>query len=94
MAVRVLLDPGQPLNRRALVRLAGGGALARFYRSSGEKLHAKAMVVDGHALVVGSANWTSSGFTRNHELDAILDSPTLAQAALQRMEADWRASSN
>jgi len=92
VAVRVLLDPEQPQNRVALQQLAGGGVVARFYRSGGELLHAKAMVVDGHVLVIGSANWSRSGFTRNHELDAVLDSPALAQAALRRMETDWRAS--
>jgi cardiolipin synthase len=88
----VLLDANQDLNQAAAARLREAGVRARFYRTSGEKLHAKAMVVDGATLVVGSANWTSSGFTRNHELDAIIRSPALAAPALARMEADWRAS--
>jgi cardiolipin synthase len=89
--VYVLFDPGQELNQTAMSTLRQGGISVRFYRSHGEKLHAKAMIVDGVRLVVGSANWTKSGFTRNHELDAILDSPPLAALALVRMEADWRA---
>jgi phosphatidylserine/phosphatidylglycerophosphate/cardiolipin synthase-like enzyme len=63
-----------------------------YYHSHGELLHAKAMVVDGERLIVGSANWSRSGFTRNHELDAEFSSPSLAQTALAAMEADWRAS--
>jgi cardiolipin synthase len=92
VAVFVLLDPGQDLNQAALVRIRAGGGAARFYRSSGEKLHAKAMVVDGAEIIVGSANWTRSGFTRNHELDADIRDAAIANAALARMELDWRAS--
>jgi cardiolipin synthase len=90
--VWVLFDPNQELNQAAAARLRQSGVTVRFYRSSGEKLHAKAMVVDGRRLTVGSANWTSSGFTRNHELDAVVENSPLAEAALARMEADWRAS--
>ena len=88
----VLLDPDQQLNQQAALRLGAAGVSVRFYRSSGEKLHAKAMVTDGRALVVGSANWTSSGFGHNHELDAAIESAAIAAQALLRMEADWQAS--
>src|SRR5207245_1733300 len=54
--VWVLLDPNQDLNQAAATRLRDAGVGARFYRTSGEKLHAKAMVVDGRTLLVGSAN--------------------------------------
>jgi phosphatidylserine/phosphatidylglycerophosphate/cardiolipin synthase-like enzyme len=90
--VFVLFDPNQDLNQLAAPRLRQAGVHTRFYRSSGEKLHAKAMEVDGHLLIVGSANWTSSGFLHNHELDAVARSPILASQALERMERDWRAS--
>jgi phosphatidylserine/phosphatidylglycerophosphate/cardiolipin synthase-like enzyme len=90
--VFVLFDPNQDLNQLAATAMRQAGVHARFYRTSGEKLHAKAMEVDGRMLVVGSANWTSSGFLHNHELDAVVGSPFLAAQALVRMEADWRAS--
>jgi cardiolipin synthase len=92
VATWILLDPGQPLNQAAAVRLREARVAVRFYHGSGEKLHAKAMVVDGGRLLVGSANWTSSGFGHNHELDALIDSPEVAAAALRRMEADWAVS--
>ncbi|MDP9325667.1 MAG: phosphatidylserine/phosphatidylglycerophosphate/cardiolipin synthase family protein, partial [Candidatus Dormibacteraeota bacterium] len=92
VGVWILFDPNQELNQAAASRLRQAGVMARFYRTRGEKLHAKAMVVDGQTLVVGSANWTSSGFTRNHELDAVIRSQGLAAQALARMEADWQAS--
>ena len=92
VAVFILFDPNQDLNQLAAARLRDAGVNVRFYRTQGEKLHAKCMEVDGQALVVGSANWTSSGFLHNHELDAAIDSPALATMALARMEADWKAS--
>lgn len=92
VAVFVLFDPNQDLNQLAATRLRQAGVQARFYRSHGEKLHAKAMEVDRAQLLVGSANWSSSGFLHNHELDAAVESPALTEVALVRMEADWRAS--
>ena len=92
VAVWILFDPNQDLNRAAATRLRAAGLNVRFYRTSGEKLHAKAMVVDGRTLLVGSANWTSSGFTRNHEFDALVSSDRLAAVVLARMEHDWWAS--
>lgn len=89
LRVQVLFDPGQVLNQAAMVQLRDVGVACRFYRSSGEKLHAKAAVIDGDELVIGSANWTASGFRHNHELDAVLHSRPLAAAVVARMDADW-----
>lgn len=92
LAVWCLLDPSQDPNRATIVALRLAGVHVAYYRTHGELLHAKAMVADGERLLVGSANWSRSGFTRNHELDAVLESAALAAAALARMEADWNAS--
>ena len=89
--VQVLFDPGQDLNQAAMVQLRAVGVFCRFYRTSGELLHAKTAVIDGEELVIGSANWTASGFRHNHELDAVLHSRPLAAAVAARMDADWKA---
>ena len=94
VAVQALFDPGQDLNQAAVTQLRAAGVRCRFYRSSGEKLHAKAAVIDGTLLVVGSANWTASGFRHNHELDAFLTNATLAGAVAARMDADWAAAAS
>ncbi|HEV1998799.1 MAG TPA: phosphatidylserine/phosphatidylglycerophosphate/cardiolipin synthase family protein [Candidatus Dormibacteraeota bacterium] len=91
VAVQVLFDPGQDLNQAAMVRLREAGVACRFFLSSGEKLHAKTAVIDGDELIIGSANWTASGFRHNHELDAVLRSRLLAAAVAARMDADWAA---
>jgi cardiolipin synthase len=89
VSVQVLFDPGQDLNQAAMLQLRSAGVACRFYRTSGELLHAKTAVIDGEVLVIGSANWTASGFRHNHELDAVLRSPALASAVAARMDLDW-----
>ncbi|MEA2683596.1 MAG: cardiolipin synthase [Chloroflexota bacterium] len=91
VGVRILFDPGQDLNQVAMARLRVAGIRCRFYRTSGENLHAKVAVVDGEHLVLGSANWTASGFRHNHELDIVLVDGVLAGAVGARMDADWAA---
>ena len=91
--VRVLLDPGQRPSDGPAAALQAAGVPLRLYRSSGEKLHAKLGVADGRRVLFGSANWTSGGFERNHELDVlILDAPAVAAEMTAMVDADWTAS--
>jgi cardiolipin synthase A/B len=91
--VRVLLDPSQPSSAPSFTALHRGGIDVRWYRSHGELLHAKAIVADSTAVLFGSANWSSGGFARNHELDIGLpDAPRVAAAMLDQMDLDWAAS--
>lgn len=93
VAVRVLLDPSQRPSDLATAELLARSVPVRLYASHGELLHAKAMIVDGHEVVFGSANWSGGGFSRNHEIDLdIRDSPIVAAAFLAAIDADWDAS--
>ncbi len=63
----------------------------RTVRASGPKgarehasLHAKCVVVDERFSLVGSANFTDRGHTRNIEVGVLLDDPGLAQALLRQ----------
>lgn len=47
-------------------------------------LHAKCVVVDERWSLVGSANFTDRGQTRNIEVGALLDDPSFAQAVLRQ----------
>lgn len=87
--VRLLLDPDQRPSDASAATLRAAGVEVRLYRGSGEKLHAKAAVADGHRILFGSANWTAGGFQRNHELDIELDSSAVASTMLAAMHADW-----
>jgi cardiolipin synthase len=93
VAIRVLLDPSQRPSDGPAAALTAAGVSVRHYRSSGEKLHAKVGIADGRTAVFGSANWTTSGFQHNHEVDVeILDVPAIAAQLTAMMEADWSAS--
>jgi cardiolipin synthase len=90
--VHVLLDPGQGSNTPSAAALRAAGVAVRAYRTHGELLHAKAMVVDSRSVIFGSANWSGGGFTRNHEVDIeIVDMPTVAQQMAAQMTLDWQA---
>lgn len=91
--VRVLLDPGQDVNRQGLSLLRSAGVEVRWYRvSAGTKLHAKAGLFDGQKLLVGSANWSESGLSVNHELDLASEDAQAIAAFAGRFEQDWSVS--
>jgi phosphatidylserine/phosphatidylglycerophosphate/cardiolipin synthase-like enzyme len=91
--VRVLLDPGQDVNRPTLGLLVAAGVEARWYPvPPGAKLHAKAGLFDGRELLLGSANWSQSGLSVNHELDLLSTDEQVTAAFGSRFERDWSAS--
>jgi cardiolipin synthase len=91
--VRILLDPNQDVNRNGFGLLRSAGVEVRWYPVPvGALLHAKAGLFDDRQLLVGSANWSLSGLTVNHELDLVTgDSRATAEFA-SRFEQDWSAS--
>lgn len=91
--VRVLLDPNQRPSDGPAAELAAAGVDVRLYHSHGEKLHAKVGIADGRDALLGSANWTTGGFERNHELDIEMpDAPAIAAQLTALADADWVAS--
>ncbi|HYW22923.1 MAG TPA: phosphatidylserine/phosphatidylglycerophosphate/cardiolipin synthase family protein [Terriglobales bacterium] len=93
VSVRLLLDPDQDVNRASFGLLRESGVDVRWYPvPPGAKLHAKAALFDGRRLLVGSANWSLSGLSVNHELDLLFDDATTADAFASRFERDWSIS--
>lgn len=93
VAVRVLLDPSERPSDPSAASLRAHGVAVRLYRSSGEKLHAKAAIIDAATVVLGSANWTFSGFQHNHELDVVIPASARVAAAFEEQyQNDWAAS--
>jgi phosphatidylserine/phosphatidylglycerophosphate/cardiolipin synthase-like enzyme len=89
VTVRVLLDPNQPYNLHGYEVLRSTGVEVRWYPiPRGALLHAKIGLFDGR-LVLGSANWTSSGLGVNHELDIETADPAAVVAFAARFAADW-----
>jgi cardiolipin synthase len=93
VSVRLLLDPGQDVNRPAFNLLREAGVEVRWYPvPPGAKLHAKAALFDGRRLLVGSANWSLSGLSVNHELDLLFEDASTAGTFASRFETDWSIS--
>jgi len=90
VAIRVLLEPSQSQNVDARTVLMSAGAQVRFFTpAGGELLHAKLGIIDGSLVLFGSCNWTRSGFSRNHELDLLVQDTGLARVFLSRADQDW-----
>ncbi len=87
--VRVILDPNQEYNLHPFALLRAAGVEVRWYPvPRGALLHAKVGLFDGE-LVLGSANWTLSGFGVNHELDIETEDGAAVAAYMVRFESDW-----
>jgi cardiolipin synthase A/B len=93
VGVRMLLDPNQDVNRPSFDLLRESGVDVRWYPvPPGARLHAKAALFDGRRLLVGSANWTRSGLSVNHELDLLFEDAKTAGTFASRFETDWSIS--
>jgi phosphatidylserine/phosphatidylglycerophosphate/cardiolipin synthase-like enzyme len=91
--VRVLLDPRQDVNLPSRRLLEQAGVEVRWYPApAGSKLHAKVGLFDSGHLLLGSANWSVSGLSVNHELDLETTDPRAIRTYVTRFEADWSAS--
>jgi phosphatidylserine/phosphatidylglycerophosphate/cardiolipin synthase-like enzyme len=99
--VRVLLggaDYVRRENRRVVRRLErvadreGLDLRARLAdpRSRFEKVHAKAAVVDGDRVVLGSLNWNDHSARRNREVVVVLAGESVADYYARVFRADWR----
>jgi phosphatidylserine/phosphatidylglycerophosphate/cardiolipin synthase-like enzyme len=90
VSVRILLDSRQKTtNLNAFNQLVASGLSPHWYVGTG-LLHAKAVVIDGKLVIVGSANWTASGFGHNHEVDVEVSSLAVASAFEAAINATWR----
>jgi phosphatidylserine/phosphatidylglycerophosphate/cardiolipin synthase-like enzyme len=90
VAVRILLsDPMRnPQNTAALAFFQGQGISARLFTAN--YLHAKMIQADGIALV-GSENMSTTSWTKNREVGALIFETVPAGAVHDRYEADWAA---
>jgi len=91
--VRLLLDPRQDVNLPSRSLLLRAGVEVRWYPvAPGAKLHAKTGLFDARRLLLGSANWSLSGLSVNHELDVETSDPGAVRAYAARFESDWSKS--
>jgi phosphatidylserine/phosphatidylglycerophosphate/cardiolipin synthase-like enzyme len=71
----------------ALVALAQAGVEVRL--TDDLYIHAKAMLIDGTAVLIGSQNYTPTSLDRNRELGMIVREPALVSRCAAIFERDW-----
>lgn len=94
--VRAILDQddgGEPyksffINRPLLERFKAGGVQVKFDEKD-ILLHSKVLVVDQSQVIVGSHNWTRTGFNNTHEMSVTADSAPVATEYQQRFDVLW-----
>lgn len=72
-------------NRQTAAFLSRGGVKV-FFDSPSVVTHAKAAVIDGRYVYLGSHNLTQAALRRNNELSVLIDSPELAAEVTAYME--------
>ncbi|MEX2498304.1 MAG: phospholipase D-like domain-containing protein [Wenzhouxiangellaceae bacterium] len=94
--VRVILDQddgGEPylsaiINRPLFDRLKAAGIPIKF-DDKDVLLHSKVVVIDRKTVIVGSHNWTRSGFNLTHEISVFAEQPDTAEAFQARFDDLW-----
>jgi len=90
--VRVLVnlwrDPW-PSQQRARDLLEGSGADFRWWQDPDASLHAKALVVDGRWVLVGSSHWTWNALLESVQVDLLIESDALAAHYTEFFEFLW-----
>jgi len=66
---------------RAYKRLKEAGVKAR-YDEPARYTHAKAIVIDGNIVILGSTNWTESSLNKSNEINVLIKSKGLAEEIL------------
>ena len=80
------------LNRRADSENLSLQARLANPRGRYEKIHAKGVVVDGDAAVVGSMNWNNNSARNNREVGLVLRGEQAGAYYADAFDADWQAS--
>jgi phosphatidylserine/phosphatidylglycerophosphate/cardiolipin synthase-like enzyme len=82
--------PGMEAGRRSVAALRASNWDAREWKG-GKILHAKQLIIDGAAVVLGSHNWTQSALLANGEATTWVIDRHVAEAAAQWFElVPWR----
>ena len=95
VAVRIVLDKGESSGAIAEDDVNANNRMAYEYLRSQDidvlfanisaVMHAKVVIIDSAVVVLGSANWSESAFSRNTEANAVIRSKDVAHAALEEL---------
>lgn len=88
VAVRLVInEPDDDLDLEVYARLSSSGIEIRV--ADHLYIHAKAMIVDGNMVIVGSHNPTSTSIDNNREVSLIVNEPVSVERSEVIFERDW-----
>jgi phosphatidylserine/phosphatidylglycerophosphate/cardiolipin synthase-like enzyme len=88
VSVRLIVNSSvDPADLEALVELSTIGVEVRMMEAM--YIHAKTMIIDGEAALIGSQNYTMTSLDRNREIGMIVDNPGLVGRVVAVYERDW-----
>ena len=88
--VRVLLEGDVEANTARVAELIGHGVTAKLDTEL-RYTHAKLVVADGDAALLGSTNWSWMSVNKNNEADVLITDPALAGFFAEVADALWDA---
>lgn len=84
LIVNASLDPD---DMEMLIALSESGVQVRLMEQF--YIHAKTMIVDGDAALIGSQNYTMTSLDRNREVGMVITDPALVDRVVSIYERDW-----
>ena len=89
--IRVIIDATGARNEYSKHELLRAAGIPVKVENWGGKMHMKSAAIDGHSVIAGSMNWTSSGEYNNDENTLLIRSPELAAQYHAFFDATWNA---
>ena len=92
---RIVIHAGAENRNGAAAAMQAGKELKRIgwdviVTDSGQIMHAKAAIIDGRRLLIGSHNWTASALCANRELSVLIDDTATADEAQAWFDNEWQ----
>jgi phosphatidylserine/phosphatidylglycerophosphate/cardiolipin synthase-like enzyme len=88
--VRIILDPNQPSNLKNVDQLKNRGVEVKWYPATKPaQMHRKCAMFDKKKVFLGSTNWTHNGFTKNCEINLLIDDPQTIAKIEEIFSRDW-----
>jgi phosphatidylserine/phosphatidylglycerophosphate/cardiolipin synthase-like enzyme len=86
--VRLIVNSSvDPADLESLVELSTIGVEVRMMEAV--YIHAKTLIIDGEAALIGSQNYTMTSLDRNREVGMVVDDPALMARVVAVYERDW-----
>ena len=87
--IRIILDPSVDQNLDTARFLKENWIDVKWSSKRFVYTHAKAAIIDGKYVLLGSTNWSRNAMDNNREVDALIENERMAQELETVFEQDW-----